>query len=136
MTKPLYVSAIASVIALASSCSVETTSAAPVVVSSGTLTLDWTINGTTDPDQCSQGAATSLDVTVDTIDGASAGEFQQACNAFATNIELPPGTYTADAVLLDSNGDDRTTAVHVDAFTIRSSEDLDVPIDFPARSFR
>src|SRR5690242_4855902 len=75
--------------------------------SDGTLTLDWTINGTHDPAQCNQGAVATIDITVDTIDGASAGEFQQDCGAFATTITLPPGSYTASAVLLDASGADR-----------------------------
>ncbi len=119
---------------LAAGCS-STPPPAVVVAGDGMLTLDWTINGTTDPDQCTQGAATTLDVTIDTIDAVPAGEFQQACDAFATTIHLAPGSYTGNAVLLDADGRDRTTTIRLDAFTIRSDEDIDVPIDFPARSF-
>ena len=117
---------------LAPACSVETRSEpapAPVVVADGTLVVDWTINGTTDPNQCNQGAVT-------TIDGGFVGEFQQACSAFATSINLAPGSYTASAVLVDARGTDRTTEIPIDAFTIRDNSELDVPIDFPASSFR
>lgn len=129
-----HADAFAIVCALAVGCS-SNAQPAVVVAGDGTLTLDWTINGTKDPDQCTQGAATTLDVTVDTIDGVPAGEFQQACDAFATTIHLAPGSYTGSAVLLAANGRDRTTTIQLDAFTIRSDEDLNVPIDFPARSF-
>ena len=118
-------------------CVVETADSgpAPVVVDSGTLVLDWSIDGTKDPDQCDQSDSRTLDVTVTRADGASAGEFQQSCRSFATSIDLPPGTYSADALLLDSSGADRTTAVHVHPFDILGGDELSVPIDFSAGSF-
>jgi hypothetical protein len=107
----------------------------PVPVDSGSLVLDWTIDGTKDPDQCDQGAASAIDVSVSNADGSSAGEFQQSCRAFATSIDLPRGSYTADAVLIDSAGQDRTTAVHVRPFDILGGDELSIPIDFSAGSF-
>lgn len=129
---------VASCCLLAASCSVETAPGPPPPpgVPVGTLTLDWTINGTKDPDQCSQGAAMAVDVTVHTVDGGFVGEFQEACDAFATSIDLAEGSYVADAVLVDARGTERTTAVPIQAFTIRGDDDLDIPIDFPARAFR
>ncbi|MEO8903306.1 MAG: hypothetical protein ABI627_17425 [Polyangiaceae bacterium] len=118
-------------------CLVQTadTGPGPVAVDSGTLVLDWTVAGTKDPDQCDESDSRTLDVRVTRNDGASAGEFQESCRAFATSIDLPPGTYSADAVLLDSSGADRTTAVHVHTFDILGADELSVPIDFPAGSF-
>ena len=118
-------------------CFVETADSgpAPVVVDSGTLVLDWSIDGSKDPNQCDQSNSRTLDVTVTRADGANAGEFQQSCRSFATSIDLAPGTYTADAVLLDSSGADRTTAVHVHTFDILGGDELSVPIDFSAGSF-
>ena len=118
-------------------CVVETADAGPppVVVDSGTLVLDWSIDGSKDPNQCDQSGSRTLDVTVTRADGANAGEFQQSCRSFATSIDLAPGTYTADAVLLDSSGADRTTAVHVHTFDILGGDELSVPIDFSAGSF-
>jgi hypothetical protein len=107
----------------------------PVVVDSGSLVLDWTIDGTKDPDQCDQGAASTIDVSVTTANGSPAGEFQQSCAAFATTIDLPRGSYTADAVLLDSSGEDRTTAVHIRPFDVLGGDELSIPIDFSAGSF-
>jgi hypothetical protein len=107
----------------------------PVVVDSGSLILDWTIDGTKDPDQCDQADAATLDVIVSSANGASAGEFQQSCRAFATTIDLAPGSYSADAVLLDSAGEARTTSVPVHAFEILGNDELSIPIDFSAGSF-
>jgi hypothetical protein len=107
----------------------------PVVADSGSLVLDWSIDGTKNPDQCDQSDSTTLDITVTTTSGAPAGEFQQSCSAFATTVDLPPGNYSAEAVLTDSAGDDRTTAVQVGTFTIYGNDELSVPVDFPASSF-
>ena len=107
----------------------------PVVVDSGSLVLDWTIDGSKDPDQCDQGAASALDISVTDANGASAGEFQQSCRAFATTIDLPRGSYTADAVLVDSAGQDRTTPVQIRPFDILGGDELSIPIDFSAGSF-
>jgi hypothetical protein len=110
---------------------------APVVVTNttGSLTVDWTINGTKDPNQCSQGAASAIEIRVTDSTGASAGVFQQSCTAFATSVTLGAGSYTAEARLLDANGAARTTAVLINAFTLRGDDDLDTPIDFGADSF-
>lgn len=118
-------------------CFVETadTGPGPVVVDSGTLVLDWSIDGTKDPDECDQSGSRTLDVTVTRVDGANAGEFQEGCRAFATSIDLAPGSYSAEAVLLDSFGADRTTAVHIHAFDILGGDELSIPIDFSAGSF-
>ncbi|HEX7478274.1 MAG TPA: hypothetical protein VF331_10745 [Polyangiales bacterium] len=103
--------------------------------SDGTLVVDWTINGTTDPSRCTQSAATTLDVIINTASGNFVGEFQADCAAFATSIDLPAGRYTANAVLLDARGTERTTQLDIGAFRILGGDSLDVPIDFPARSF-
>ena len=107
----------------------------PVVADSGSLVLDWSIDGSKNSDQCNQSDAATLDITVSTSSGAPAGEFQQSCSAFATTVDLPPGHYDAQAVLIDSSGHDRTTPVQVGSFTILGNDELSVPVDFPASSF-
>jgi hypothetical protein len=99
------------------------------------LVLDWTIDDTKDPHRCDQADASTLDVIVSRTNGASAGEFQQSCRAFATTIDLAPGSYSADAILLDAAGEARTTSVQVHAFEILGNDELSIPIDFSAGSF-
>jgi len=72
---------------------------------------------------------------VQTAAGADVGEFQADCAAFATSIELPPGSYVATAVLIDDAGNDRTTPIDLNAFHIHDADELTTPIDFPAGSF-
>jgi hypothetical protein len=50
-------------------CTVQTSAPAPAPVD-GTLALDWTLNGVTDPNQCSQ--AVSVSLVLDVFDGAGA----------------------------------------------------------------
>jgi len=108
---------------------------APVVTGSGSLVLDWSIDGSKNPDRCDQSDSTDLDITVTTESGALVGEFQQSCRAFATTIDLPRGNYSAEAVLIDSAGRDRTTPVQTGTFRIYGDDVLTVPVDFPASSF-
>jgi len=104
--------------------------------SGGALTVDWTINGFRDPDQCDQGDAERIAIVVYGSDGLVLAEYQASCRAFAARIELRPGLYAAEAVLLDEFGVERTTAVNLQSFEMFSGDELDIPIDFPASSFR
>jgi hypothetical protein len=101
----------------------------------GTLIVDWTIDGTTDPAKCSQSNADSIQVTINDLNGDNIGTFDQSCNAFAESISLEPADYTASAILVDSNGKPLTTAVPINRFSIYGATELDIPIDFPADSF-
>jgi hypothetical protein len=123
-----------SLVALSLSGCVVSTTSDPPVVSDGVLVIDWTINGSTDPNQCNQASATRLEVIVDPGSGAPI-TFSQACEAFATSIDLAPGTYSASALLVDASGTARTTQVDINPFTIRGNDELHTPIDFPASSF-
>lgn len=121
-----------------SACVVETNDSGPtavVVHDSGSLVVDWTIDGSKSVDECDLSGASTLDVTITASNGEPAGEYQQACSAFATTIGLSPGRYSAAAVLLDSAGRDRTTPVQIRPFEIVGNDQLSIPIEFPASSF-
>jgi hypothetical protein len=109
----------------------------PVAVGSlvGQLTVDWSINGTRDPNQCSQGAAAAIEITVTNSAGLPAGRYQQSCNTFSTSITLDAGTYSAAAYLVDAAGTPRTTTIQINPFTLRGNDNLQTPIEFSADSF-
>lgn len=107
----------------------------PPSASGGTLRVDWTINGSTDPNACTQSAATTLEFSVITAQGTPPAIYQQSCGTFATSIPLSPGSYSGTAVLLDAAQNPRTTTIEVQPFTIRANEELRIPIDFPSSSF-
>jgi hypothetical protein len=131
--------ALAALATTATACTASVTpnpEPAPVIVSStGTLTVDWTINGTKDPDQCSQGAASAIQITVTDSNLNPAGTFEQSCTAFATSITLEAGRYEAQARLIDAVGNPRTTTIDLNPFTILGNDELTTPIDFSASSF-
>lgn len=109
----------------------------PAVVyeASGTVVFDWSIDGAKNPDECDQSDADALLVSIWTESGAHVGDFEQYCQVFEASIELDPGTYEAEAVLLAPDGIERTTPVLIRAFDILGNDMLEVPIDFPASSF-
>ena len=116
----------------ASACTVNTSSdvVAPIA---GRLIVDWTIEGSTDPGLC--GATNSATFSI-IIDGPISGEYAAPCTTFATSLSsLVQGSYTANAVLLDPAGEDRTTQIDLQPF-VMTSADLSIPLDFPADSFR
>lgn len=100
----------------------------------GTLVVDWTINGSTDPNQCNQASATRLEIIV-VPDVGPSSRFSQDCELFGASIPLDPGGYSASALLVDADGNARTTTITIDAFTLRGNDELHTPIDFPASSF-
>jgi hypothetical protein len=109
----------------------------PVVVgtTTGLLTVDWSISGLQDPAACRQSDTDVINIALETADGASLGEFEDACEVFRTSIELDAGDYFGDAVLLDASGASRTTPVDLGLVQIFGDDELVVPVDFPSDSF-
>lgn len=100
----------------------------------GTLVVDWTVANTKDPNECAINGAASIDIVVTSRSGTQS-EFQSGCEDFATPIALPPDSYSATAVLLDTRGVVRTTAVRIPSFNIYGGDQFVAPIDFPLVSF-
>lgn len=101
----------------------------------GTLVVEWTVDQTTDPEECDQGNASDISIALWYGDGAFAGEFLQDCAAFATSIELDRDSYYGSAVLVSPGGREQTTMAELGAFEIFGGDELVIPIDFPASSF-
>jgi hypothetical protein len=102
---------------------------------SGALTVDWTIRGTTDANQCTSSAAAAIEITVLSSTNQRIGSFQQSCTAFGTSISLEAGIYVGTARLLDRVGAPRTRPVGIPSLTINATSELTQPIDFPADAF-
>ena len=101
----------------------------------GTLTVRWTVAGTFDPNACAAHGAATIHVNVFDRSGGFVGEYAQSCTAFATEIYLFPGQYSAQALLADSAGAARSTTINIVPFTIRFDSDLVIDVDFPQASF-
>jgi hypothetical protein len=137
MRANLTIAALAFSSLFGTSCIVATSDPEPVSRSeyTGTLLVDWTIDGVRDADECDQGDAVWLRLSVFTSDGHHVADFSDSCDHFATSVELDPDAYYAEAVLEDADGNERTTPVTIDDFSILGRDSLSVPIDFPASSF-
>ena len=108
----------------------------PVAVAGdGMLTVEFTVDGTSDPAECTFQGADSIDVVVTTPNGAVVTEVTDDCRNATTSIDLPPGSYYADAVLLDHAGHTITTTVDLGGFHIYGDVELVVHADFPPDSF-
>jgi hypothetical protein len=132
VTRLAIASALAAGVLSGTACTVQTTAAPPPM---GQLTLDWTIDESTDPNLCAQSSSTSLHVhVVDEANGIAVGDFAFDCTAGVGTIELDQGTYEAQAWLEDSSGTNRTTQDPIPAFVI-TSVPTSASIDFPSNSF-
>jgi len=100
----------------------------------GTLLVDWTIAGSKHPGACLDFAADSIDVIVRADDGWPVTEFGDYCESFAASVELSPGTYRLEAVMLDAEGVALTTAV-TDRLRVYGWQTNVSAVDFPADSF-
>jgi hypothetical protein len=109
----------------------------PVVVTRGygLLTVAWTLQGSDDPALCDLEGADTIDIFVERSDGAPEVEVSDLCEVFVTSVELRPGGYYADALLLDVRARPVTTAVDLGFFEIYGDDELVIDVDFPASSF-
>lgn len=100
----------------------------------GTLVVDWTVEGSKRASACYRNAADALDVAIYDEHDHLVDGFQEACEAFETSIELYPGTYYVDTTLVDFDGLAVTTTaselLHIDDRRVTVSA-----VDFPFDSF-
>jgi len=104
-----------------------------VVVTTGTITVLSSIEGSTNPSECDFVGATDLELAV--FEGTRPVTTVLAdCYDFGISVTLPDGLYNADATLLDQNGNPASTTLTLDALNVVAGTDLQVDIDFPASS--
>jgi type 1 fimbria pilin len=106
----------------------------------GTMTLEWTIGGSTDPQQCAAQGASGIQIDVYDANGNQVGTFDSECTPATDVISLSPGRYSATAELTDTpsatgQAQARTTVVDIDPFDITSDTNFTIPVDFPISSF-
>ena len=99
------------------------------------LHVYWTVDDTTDPGACRAFGATDISLLIETSSGGNAGEIVADCRDFETEIELDPGRYYVNAVLLDGRGDELTTSLDLPSLSLSSGEYHDVTVEFPADAF-
>jgi hypothetical protein len=125
------------VIAVAMGCEASPHDPVPerVGATSGSLTVDWTVNGTNASSSCQLDGAAAIEITIVTNTNQPVGTFQESCSVFNTSVALEQGIYSASARLLDAAGAPRTKLLVIEEFTINNSSQLSESVDFPTASF-
>jgi hypothetical protein len=101
----------------------------------GTVTVEWTVGGSTDSAACAAQGASQIEIDVYDQSGAQVGSYPEPCTDGSYVISLSPGRFSATAHLLDATGQARTTVVDIDPFDIVDDTNFTIPVDFPISSF-
>jgi hypothetical protein len=100
----------------------------------GTLTVQWTLSGRREPIDCNGLGADRLQLSV----RAAPGDEDQAegpCDAFQISLDLAPGTYNGDVVLVDRLNRPVTLAVPLEQVEIIAGREVMKSVDFPVGAF-
>jgi hypothetical protein len=136
----MKIAPVLAVVAIAASCPACSVDQAdlsddPVLTAAGgSLTIDWTIQGSSTGNECAEVSANAIEIVVRDVFDQPIGTFQQSCSAFVTSIVLDEGIYAADARLVGPVGP-RTEVVRIDYVTLYDKSQLTTSIDFPATAF-
>jgi len=135
ISKPLTLAGMLALALPAAGCFVTTdVEPAPPSSFSGALTVNYTIEGSTDPALCSTYGAADVELVVYTGRGAYVTERQAPCSDFWIGVSLDPGLYSADITLVDVG--DRAVSVTKPLYSIDVVEDTElvIDVDFPPDS--
>jgi hypothetical protein len=128
--------ALSAALATLPGCFIESSEPDTVVVAGdGLLTVTWTVAGSSDPLECEFQGADAIDIVVQSTGGSVVTQVTDDCEEGVTSISLPPGTYYADAVLIDIGGRPVTTPADLGRFSLYGGDELILDADFGADSF-
>lgn len=121
-------------LALSTTSCVVTTDGESIPPSFGTLTVDYTIAGSTDSVLCDSYGVTDAELVVYTSSGAYVTELYAPCPDFRVSVSIEPGLYIADVTLVD--GADRAVSITkpLDAIRVVTDTELVIDVDFPPDS--
>jgi len=101
----------------------------------GTMTVAYTIEGTTDPDLCDAYNVGDAELVVYTLAGSVITKQYQPCVDFQVGAVLFPGTYDADLTMVDRANGARSITKPLNAIDIIADTDVVIDVDFPPDSF-
>jgi hypothetical protein len=104
-------------------------------LAAGSLTLSWTLSGRREPLDCGGLGIDRFQLTLTAAGGADAEPWDAPCDAFQISIDLAPGTYTGEAVMVDRLDRPVTLNVAVEQLDIVAGRDVAKAVDFPMASF-
>jgi hypothetical protein len=108
----------------------------PIVIPArtGRLTVFWTVEGSTNPSACNAVAADAFELTLFDASGRAFDTIVANCEDFALSVDLPSGTYSADATLIDVADRSASTTIALDGIRVVSGTELTIDTDFPLSS--
>ena len=101
----------------------------------GTLTVDWTIDGQRSGLDCADFGVDRLELVIYDFSGAVVDEVEPFCESFEVSVDLIEDSYSADVTLVDGADRSVTLTKTLDALDIIEGTDLNVSVDFPIDSF-
>jgi len=101
----------------------------------GTLTVDWTIDGQRSGLDCADFGADRLELVIHDLSGDEVDEVDPFCETFEVSVDLVEDTYFADVTLVDGADRSVTLTKTLDDLDILEGTDLNVSVDFPIDSF-
>ncbi|HKO92861.1 MAG TPA: hypothetical protein VJU61_17015 [Polyangiaceae bacterium] len=101
----------------------------------GTLTVQWSIDGTQNPLDCADLDVDRLELSIYSADGRLVEEVEPFCESFTVSVDLLDGLYTADVTLVDSFDNAATFTETLEDIDIIAGTDLAIDVDFPIDSF-
>ena len=100
----------------------------------GTLSVDFTIAGSTDPALCSSYGVTDAELVVYASDGDVIAETYAPCADFTVGVSTYPGLYSADVTLVDDLNRARSITKPLESIRVVSDTELVIDVDFPPDS--
>lgn len=101
----------------------------------GSLTVQWTLSGRREPLDCGGLGIDRFQLSLTAASGGEAEPWEAPCDAFQISIDLPPGTYSGEALMVDRLDRPVTLNVPLEQVDVVAGRDVVKPIDFPMAAF-
>jgi hypothetical protein len=102
----------------------------------GTLVVQWTITGRRDAMDCSALGAERFDLSMRAASAPTEDEQVEApCDAFQISMDLSPGFYTGETLLVDRLDRPVTLSLPLEQVEIVAGREVVKSIDFPVGAF-
>ncbi len=111
-----------------------TTSPPPPSTPTGTLTQRWSIGGQFDTRSCAVYGADRMELVIRDNAGQVVARAFQPCEQLRMTVTLATGSYSADAVLIATDGTPVSTTLSLRPFQIVRNTETFVDTDFPISS--
>lgn len=102
----------------------------------GTLTLDWTVLGGQDPGACDAVGADAMSIRIYDSNDDVVASIAQPCEDFSYSVDLPEDDYSAEMVLVDSDGVAVSSTSHIDDLRLIADTELATGADFGSDTIR